>query len=297
MLSLVDNRSFRRLSHRVLDHTPTQADIVAFFQRAKRELDRRGLQVCGITTDGSSLYPAAIEAVFGAVPHQICQFHILQDISRAVLHALASERKTIQAQLPKLPRGRPSGAQRAITRKVKRQQDRIADLFTHRYLFVQRTLSDAERRTFLRITRHFPHLRVLRDIMEQVYALFDRRCRVATALAKLARLRRRILRFKRLRRSLQTLCGANVEKALTFLDDKLLPATSNAVERANRRFRKMQGSVYSVRTLGSLEARLALDMLRDRHAPTRARSTSALHRYRANVRSSHGAPCFPVDLL
>jgi hypothetical protein len=29
-------------------------------------------------------------------------------------------------------------------------------------------------------------------------------------------------------------------KALTFLDDKLLPATSNAVERSNRRYRKAQ---------------------------------------------------------
>jgi hypothetical protein len=38
-----------------------------------------------------------------------------------------------------------------------------------------------------------------------------------------------------------------LEKALTFLDDKLLPATSNAVERGNRRHRKMQKSVYRVR--------------------------------------------------
>jgi hypothetical protein len=31
---------------------------------------------------------------------------------------------------------------------------------------------------------------------------------------------------------------------LEFLDDKLLPSTSNAVERGNRRLRKAQGSIY-----------------------------------------------------
>ena len=37
------------------------------------------------------------------------------------------------------------------------------------------------------------------------------------------------------------------EKALLVLDDKLLPAPSNAVERGNRRHRKMPKSVYRVR--------------------------------------------------
>src|SRR5262249_2123848 len=36
--------------------------------------------------------------------------------------------------------------------------------------------------------------------------------------------------------------------AVTFLDDKPLPATSNPVERGNRRHRKMQRSVYLIRS-------------------------------------------------
>lgn len=71
--------------------------------------------------------------------------------------------------------------------------------------------------------------------MDEVYRLFDRRCRTETALAKLARLRCRVQRFTTVGKTLQTLFTANVEKALTFLDDRLLAATSNAVERANRR--------------------------------------------------------------
>ena len=51
------------------------------------------------------------------------------------------------------------------------------------------------------------------------------------ALAKLARLRQRVARFPHLRQTLRKLFSPNLEKALTFLDDSLLPATSNAVVR------------------------------------------------------------------
>jgi hypothetical protein len=43
----------------------------------------------------------------------------------------------------------------------------------------------------------------------------------------------------------------------------LLPATSNAVERGNRRHRKMQKSIYRVRTQDHIRQRIALDMYRD----------------------------------
>jgi hypothetical protein len=47
-----------------------------------------------------------------------------------------------------------------------------------------------------------------------------------------------------------------LEQALTLLDDTLLPATSNAVERGNRRHRKRQKSVYRVRSKVCLEGRI-----------------------------------------
>lgn len=118
--------------------------------------------------------------------------------------------------------------------------------------------------------------------MEQLYRLFDRRCRSETALEKLARLRRRVRRFKKVGKTLQRLFSPNLEKALTFLDDKLLPSTSNAVERGNRRHRKMQKSVYRVRIHRSLCGRIALDLLRETQAPARTRTTLALHAARAD---------------
>ena len=90
--------------------------------------------------------------------------------------------------------------------------------------------------------------------MDEVYRLFDRRCKTATALRRLEKLRQRVRRFKRLARALAVLNSPNLEKALLYLDDKLLGATSNAVERSNRRFRKAKKSIYSVRTKGHIDS-------------------------------------------
>jgi hypothetical protein len=72
VLSIVDNRTFKRLLYQVLDHDPTHVDIEAFFRRFQAGLVARGLTLKGITTDGSPLYPEPIATVFGPVPHQLC---------------------------------------------------------------------------------------------------------------------------------------------------------------------------------------------------------------------------------
>ena len=283
ILFVVDNRRFTRLLYEVLDHNPTEADITRFFRRFQKALLERGLHLEGITTDGSALYPTPIEAVFGSVRHQICEFHVLAELTKAVLKAVAVVRRRLKATLPKTGRGRPSRPQRRLVARKKRIERKSADLFEHRHLFVQRHLSASEQKALRRITRGQRALQPLRPIMEEVYRLFDRRCRTDTALGKLARLRRRVARFKALRQALKKLFSPNLAKALTFLDDKLLPATSNAVERGNRRHRKMQKSVYCVRTLQNVRGRIALDMCRDAGATGRAETISALHQARKQV--------------
>ena len=116
--------------------------------------------------------------------------------------------------------------------------------------------------------------------MEHVYALFDRRCRTQTALGKLKKLRQWVNRFTWIGDTLKKVFSPNLEQALTFLDDKLLPATSNAVERGNRRHRKMQKCVYRVRSKACLEGRIALDMIRESRAESRDQTTQALHKAR-----------------
>ena len=282
ILSVVDNRCYKRLLYDVLDHDPTHEDIRAFLGRLKTALVARGLTLCGVTTDGSALYPEPLREVFGKVPHQICQFHIVAEVVKAVLGAVASERKRLAAKQPKLPKGRPStpAAKQAACTKKRLAAQRAA-LFTARYLFVQRHLHTTERKTLWRVSRGLPQLRALRAIMDQGYALCDRRCRTQTALDKLAKLRRRVQRFPALGDTLKKLLAPTLEKALTCLDETLLPSTSNAVERGNRRYRKRQRNVYRVRTQAQICARLALDMWREAQAEGRQQTLQTLHEARA----------------
>lgn len=284
VLSIVDNRAFRRLMYAVLDNNPTHADIVVLFRRFQAALSVRGLKLLGITTDGSQLYPAPIAEVFGKVPHQICEFHVIAELNKAVLKAITRVRRELKARMPVLPSGRPRAqTQRRAAQRKKHLQQQVTDLFDHRYLFVKHCLAPVEQRTIKRLMRGKPILTVLRKIMTEVHRLFDRRCRTDTALAKLAALRRQVRRFKTARRTLQKLFAPSVEKAPTFLDETLLPSTSNAVERGNRRYRKMQKTVYGVRTADNVNGRIALDMQREAQAPSRLQTLSVLHQTRTRI--------------
>jgi len=101
ILSAVDNRRYKRLLYDVLDHDPTHDDIRAFLRRLHTALSARDLTLFGVTTDGSALYPLPLREVFGKVRHQICQFHIVAEVVKAVVGAVASARKGLAAQQPK----------------------------------------------------------------------------------------------------------------------------------------------------------------------------------------------------
>ena len=205
----MDHHRFQRQIYEVLDHDPTEEDIPRFFLRFQEALTARGLSLQGITTDGSPLYPTAIRNVFGSsVRPQVCLFPILAERNKAVLKAVAQARRELKATRPKRGSGRPSKAHHRLAARKKRLESKVPDVFDHRHLFVQRPLTAAEQKTLPRITRGRPDLRALRQIVEEVYRWFDRRGRTDTALAKLARLRRRVGRGQSLRQTLHTLHDA-----------------------------------------------------------------------------------------
>lgn len=278
----MDSKRQRRLAYEVLDKDPVKEDIRRFFRRVKEKLTERGLKVLGITTDGSQLYPDPITEIFPNAKHQSCEFHVIKEITRDVLRALSKLRKSLAAKIPSLPRGRPgTAAQKAKVKLAKRLRQRIADLFDHRYLLVQHGLTSSEEKVLRRLSRPYPEVRDLRELMDEVYRLFDRRCRMETAQAKLAKLRLKLGRFTHLGKVLSKIKSPNLEKALTFLDDKELESTSNSVERANRRHRKMQKSIYRVRTKESLISRIACDMMRDKELESQYALVGLLHSSRA----------------
>jgi phage tail protein X len=169
MLSAVANRRYTRLRYDVLDHDPTHDDIRVFLGRLKTALVARGLALGGVTTDGSARSPEPLRKVCGKVRHQICQFHVIKDIVKAVVGAVASARKGLAAQQPTLRQGRPSTpAAKAAARTKKRLAAQGAALCTHRSLFVQRHLHTTERKPLWRVSRGLPQFSALRAVMDQV---------------------------------------------------------------------------------------------------------------------------------
>jgi hypothetical protein len=287
ILYAVDPKQGLRVAYEVLDHDPTEKDLDRFLKKVRTLLKEYGQVVHGITTDGSPLYPKAIAVHFPDARHQICVFHILKELNKLVLRALARFRRRLQNQLGKKgKRGRPAASQRPRIARRKRQEKYLHALFESRHLWVRKHLSDLERRRLMKLSRGHPLLKALRDLVETVTALFDRRCRTQTAKRKLSHLRKARLfqRFPELDPIRQKLAHPNLDRALEFLDDKLLEKTSNAVERSNRRHRKMQKSVYRVRTQHTIERRIKLDMMRDLNLSKRVMLVTALHHKRRAYR-------------
>jgi hypothetical protein len=124
ILSAVANRRYKRILYEVLDHDPNHDDIRAFVGRLKSALQARDLTLGGITTDGSALYREPLAEIFSGVPHQVCQFHVIKDLTKGVLQAVAKERERLARSKPKLKRGRPSSKDKASRRPQKQNHPR-----------------------------------------------------------------------------------------------------------------------------------------------------------------------------
>src|SRR5712691_10681324 len=116
VLSVVDNRQYKRILYEVLDHDPNHDDIEAFLRRMQTALAQRDLELKGITTDSSALSPEPLRTVFGEVPHQLCPFHVIKERTQGVLKAVAKERDRLAKAKPTLKRGRLSSTDKAARR-------------------------------------------------------------------------------------------------------------------------------------------------------------------------------------
>ena len=128
----------------------------------------------------------------------------------------------------------------------------------------------------------YPKVAGLRDLVQDVYRMYDSTGR-SEAVDRLGDIRAKAaaLPAESSKALLSALNGPCIEKSLVFRDDRDLPSTSNAVERGNRRHRKMQKSVYRVRAKRQLERRLAMDLLREQRAVGREEVMLTLHEMRA----------------
>jgi hypothetical protein len=84
MLAAVENRRDTRLLDAVLEHEPDPDDSRAFLRRVNTALAARALTLSGVTTDGSSRYPAPRAEVCGEVPHPLCALPVVAEVGNAV---------------------------------------------------------------------------------------------------------------------------------------------------------------------------------------------------------------------
>ena len=118
----VCSRQYKRVMVEVLDHDANHDDIEAFLGRLKTALDDCNLALKGITTDGSPLYPEPIRKVFGDVPHQLYTFHIIKDLTKDILKAVAKEREPLAQAKPKLKRGHPLSKDKEARRQARKSK-------------------------------------------------------------------------------------------------------------------------------------------------------------------------------
>jgi hypothetical protein len=225
-----------------------------------------------VVTDGSNLYPGVLAEVWPTARHQLCVFHVLQDVNRKVLDAVRRLRRQ-QARRGKCGRkrgrGRPSKKQqRRRNSRGLRVKDKAAFVFKHRYLIVKRSenLSEKEALLLEQMLEYLPELRILRKFCASVYELFS-----PAQLVGVAR-RRRTMLLKRgeyqevpeLEQALGLLEGEKFDKMIGFLECPTgeRVRTNNHVERANRQLRFAEKLRYKWRSIRSLERYLYLRISR-----------------------------------
>jgi hypothetical protein len=273
------------ITDRVIGYSLVRVNDQPHMRCFLRTLQYWGFQPKVVVTDGSNLYPAVLKEVWPEAKHQLCVFHVLQDVTTKVLDAVRRLRRG-QARRGnggrKRRRGRPSkGQQRRRQRRGPTLKEKAAFVYKHRYLIVKRpeNLSAREQKHLSQLFEYLPELRTLRSFCLEVYQLFD-----TEQVARLARRRRTLLLKKAEYQQV-----AELEKAMGLLDkdkfDKMIAflesptgqrvRTNNHVERTNRKLRFDEKVRYKFRTWRSLDRFLRLRLDRLARAAVSAQHQSA----------------------
>jgi hypothetical protein len=225
-----------------------------------------------VVTDGSNLYPATLAEVWPAARHQLCVFHVLQDVTKKVLDAVRRLRRQQSRRGNggrKRRRGRPSKRQQARRKQCgPTLREKAAFVFKHRFLVVKRqeNLTEQEQEQWRKMLAYLPELGTLGRFCQEVYRLFD-----SEQLARVARRRRTLLERKgeyqgvpELEEALGLLKKEKFDQMVVFLES---PAgkrvkTNNHVERANRQLRFQEKVRYKWRSARSLQRFLCLRLAR-----------------------------------
>ena len=235
------------ITDRIIGYRLVRINDQAHLRCFLRMLQYWGLEPKVVVTDGSNLYPAVLREVWPSARHQLCVFHVLQDVTDKVLDGVRRLRRQ-QAQRGKggrkRRRGRPSKKQqRRARRRGPTNQEKAAFVYQHRFLIVKRTenLTQQDWDHLGQMFQYLPQLRPLWYFCREVYQLFS-----TEQVIRLARRRRTLLLKKasyqevpELVQAMGLLEGAKFDKLVAFLESSAgaRVRTNNHVERANRKLR------------------------------------------------------------
>ena len=236
-------------------------------RRFLKNLKTQGFSPDMVITDGSPLYPAVLAELWPAARHQLCIFHVMQDITDHILDAVKRMRREVARRGKrgrKRRRGRPKkGRQKQQGRTLK---EKARFIFKHRYLIVKRgeNLSETEQETLHTMLVYLPALRTLRTFMDKIYAMFS-----ADQTRQQAGCRRSVLvrtpsfqDVPELAKAIEMLSPEKFEKMMAFLHSEpgRQVRTNNHVERANRKLRYFEKLRYKWRQRRSIVRFLLLSL-------------------------------------
>jgi hypothetical protein len=230
-----------------------------------------------VISDGSNLYPATLAEVWPNASHQLCVFHVLQDITDKVLDAVRRLRRACERRGNagrKRKRGRPKkGAKKRAKSKGPTSKEKAAYVFKRRYLIVKRqeNLSQQERADLRRMFVYLPELRTLWQFCQETYKLWS-----AEQSRKVAR-----WRWTRLKNNAEYQQVPELQEVLDWLTDEKFtktqaflkqpvgqrPKTNNHVERTNRKLRFDEKVRYKFRRRKSVVRFVLLKIARYRPQP------------------------------
>jgi hypothetical protein len=215
-----------------------------------------------VISDGSNLYPTVLAEVWPQAAHQLCVFHVLQDMTKKVLDAVRRLRRACERRGKsgrKRQRGRPKkGAKKRAASQGPTNKEKAAFVFKRRYLIVKReaNLSEQERADLKQMFAYLPELKTLWEFSQEIYQVWK-----TEQSRKVAR-----WRWTRLKNTRQYQEVAELKELFTWLDQEKFDKTqafhkqslwerqktNNHVERTNRRLRFDEKARYKWRKRKSI---------------------------------------------
>ena len=227
-----------------------------------------------VISDGSNLYPAVLAEVWPAAAHQLCVFHVLQDVTRKVLDAVRRVRRACERRGKagrKRKRGRPKKGAKKRAGKSPTAKEKAAFVFKRRYLIVKRfeSLSEQERADLEVMFGYEAELKVLWRFSQEVYKVWQTGQSLKVARWRWSRLanNKGYQEVAELAEVLGWLDGEKFDKTQAFCGQPAQERqkTNNHVERMNRRLRFDEKARYKWRRRKSIVRFVLLRI--SRHAP------------------------------